>query len=212
MVFVRHQMIQFVKMSVLDILYYIIILINLIVSITYKRLWKQFFWLYFGVTILIEILVSFKVSLITSRIYNYLDLFCIGYFGYIYFKEIHNNATVKIISIISILAAGLFMSFSKTHYSIATGFLYSAFLIFISLFWFYKKISERNREDNILHLCFFWISSSLLLWSVFYIFRMLPMYFFVKTDLQFSFILKITFQIITIISYIIFFKGLLCKR
>ncbi|MDF2552139.1 MAG: hypothetical protein K0R77_1414 [Chryseobacterium sp.] len=199
-------------MSFLDILYYIIIFINLIVSIAYKVLWKQFFWLYFGITVIIEMLVSFKVSFITSRIYNYLDLFCIGYFGYIYFKEIYNNSAIRITSIISIIVGGLFMFFSKTHYSIATGFLYSAFLIFISLFWFYKKISEESREDNILYLCFFWISSALLLWSVFYIFRMLPMYFFVKTDLEFSYMLKITFQIITIISYVVFFKGLLCKR
>ncbi|EJL76121.1 hypothetical protein PMI13_00091 [Chryseobacterium populi] len=209
--FALHQMIQIAKMSGLDILYYAVIFINLIVSIVFKRLWKQYFWLYFGITVVIEVLISFKADFVTTRIYNYLDIFCIGYFGYLYFNELKKSEVIKIITLISILTGGVFIGFSKTNYSIITGFLYSIFLIFISLFWFYRKISKRNDKDNIIDLRFFWISSSLLLWSVFYIFRMFPMYFFVKSDLEFSYLLKTTFQIITIISYIIFFKGLLCK-
>lgn len=199
-------------MNFLDYLYYVIIGICFIVSIGFRNLWKQFFWLYFGVTILVELMVTFKVDFITTRIYNYLDLFCIGYFGYLYFKEIDHSKTIKLITIISCLGGIFFILISTTNYSIITGFLYSIFLIFISLFWFYMKISNKNREDNILHLGFFWFSSSLLLWAVFYIFRMFPMYIFVKTDIEFSYMLKITFQIITVISYFIFVKGLLCKK
>lgn len=199
-------------MSLLDALYYIVIFMSLVVSIVFKKLWKHYFWLYFAVTIIIELLVQCKVPLITSRIYNYLDLFCIGYFGFIFFHELKQYTIIKTASVISIALGILFMFFSKTHYSILTGFLYSIFLIFVSLFWFYRKISDENRENNILKLAFFWISSSLLLWAIFYIFRMFPMYFFVVSDLEFSNMLKMIFQIATIVSYIIFFKGLMCEK
>ncbi|MDH6252050.1 hypothetical protein M2347_001777 [Chryseobacterium sp. H1D6B] len=199
-------------MSFLDCIYYIIIFINLIVSVVIKKLWKQYFWLYFGVTIFIEIIAGCDISFITTRIYNYLDIFCIIYFGWLYFKEMKKDRIIKNLSIFFIAAGVLFICISKNNYSIITGFLYSIFLIFISLFWFYKKIADKNREDNIIQLRFFWISSSLLLWAIFYIFRMFPMYFFVKSDLQFSYMLKMTFQIITIISYVLFVKGLLCKK
>lgn len=212
MVFAHHQMGQIVKMSILDITYYIVIIINLIVSIAFRRLWKQCFWLYFNITILVEALISYKTDFITTRIYNYLDIFCIAYFGWIYFDELKKNILIRIFSLFFILAGVVFICTSKTNYSIITGFIYSVFLIFISLFWFYQKISEKNREENIIHLRFFWISSSLLLWAIFYIFRMFPMYFFTKSDLAFSNLLKVTFQIITIISYMIFLKGLLCKN
>lgn len=210
--FVHLQIIQTAKMSSLDIIYYIIISINLIVSIAFKRLWKQCFWLYFVVTILIEAVISCEVSFITTRIYNYLDIFCIAYFGWLYFKELKPNRPMKIISLLFILAGIIFIVISKTNYSIVTGFLYSIFLIFISLFWFCQKILEKNRGDNIIHLRLFWISSSLLLWAIFYIFRMFPMYFFTKSDLEFSNLLKVMFQIITIVSYMMFLKGLLCKK
>lgn len=199
-------------MSLLDTLYYIVVLICLFVSIISKGLWKQYFWLYFAVTIIIEALVEYRVSFITSRIYNYLDLFCIGYFGFIFFQELKNDKIIKRASIIGIVLGCLFIFFSKTHYSILTGFLYSIFLVFVSLLWFYRKIADENGEHNMLKLPFFWISSSLLLWAIFYIFRMFPMYFFAVSDLGFSNLLKTIFQIATIISYLIFFKGLMCKK
>ncbi|KIC65085.1 hypothetical protein RM51_01140 [Chryseobacterium taiwanense] len=199
-------------MSLLDTLYYIVILTSLAVSIVFKKLWKHYFWLYFAVTIIIELLVLCKAPFITSRIYNYLDLFCIGYFGFIFFRELKRDKIIKIASISCIVLGIVFMFFSQTHYSILTGFLYSIYLIFVSLFWFYRKISDENRENNMLRLAFFWISSSLLLWAIFYIFRMFPMYFFVVSDLEFSNMLKTIFQIATIVSYMIFFKGLMCEK
>lgn len=203
--------IELLKMSTLDKIYYITIVINFIVSIAFRRLWKRFFWLYFVVTILVETLVSCRINFITTRIYNYLDIFCIAYFGWIYFEELKQNK-IKIASIFFILAGLVFIYISKTNYSIETGFLYSIFLIFISLYWFFQKILEKNSEVNIIYVRYFWISSSLLLWAVFYIFRMFPMYFFAMSDLEFANILKVTFQIVTIISYIIFLKGLLTEK
>jgi len=196
----------------LDIVYYIIIVTSFIVSIAYKNLWKQLFWLYFGITIITEILFTIKAGFITARMYNYLDLFCIVYFGYIYSKETNDRYIIKVVTLLSFILGGIFILISKTNYSIITGYLYCIFLIFISLFWFYKKISTKNQEENILNLYFFWISSSLLLWATFYIFRMYPMYFFDKKDPEFLKEISKVFTMINIITYSLFLRGLFCKQ
>ncbi len=198
-------------MNILDVIYYNILGINFIVSIACKRLWKQFFFLYFGITIITEILITAEVSFITARIYNYLDLFCIGYFGYIYYKESGNSFVIKIALFIFLLLSSLFIFISETNYSIMTGYLYCLFLIFISLFWLYRKISSEDGDGNILNLRFFWLSSSLLFWAVFYIFRMLPMYFFYTTDPQFLTEISKVFTIVNIITYLLFLRSLFCK-
>ncbi len=210
--FVLHRMVQIVNMSILDIIYYCIMSFNLIVSIVLKRLWKQYFWLYFAVTIFIEGLVSCKIPFITMRVYNFLDIFCIVYFGWLYGRELRDWKLIKVFALFFVLSGIIFIFFSNTNYSTVTGFLYSIFLIFISLLWCYRKVSEKESKDNIINLAFFWISSALLIWAVFYIFRMFPMYLFVKSDLVFSYFIKTLFQIITILSYILFLKGLLCKK
>lgn len=198
-------------MNILDVIYYNILGINFIVSIACKRLWEQFFFLYFGITIIAEILITAEVSFITARIYNYLDLFCIGYFGYIYYKESGNSFVIKIALFIFLLLSSLFIFISETNYSIMTGYLYCLFLIFISLFWLYRKISSEDGDGNILNLRFFWLSSSLLFWAVFYIFRMLPMYFFNTTDPQFLTEISKVFTIVNIITYLLFLRSLFCK-
>jgi hypothetical protein len=196
----------------LDIVYYIIIVTSFIVSIAYKNLWKQLFWLYFGITIIVEILFTIKASFITARLYNYLDLFCIAYFGFIYSKEINNNYIIKIVSSTFIVLGGIFIYFSKTNYSIITGYLYCIFLIFIALYWLYNKIANKGTEDNILDLGFFWLSSSLLFWAVFYIFRMFPMYYFNKTDSKFLEEISKVFTLTNIATYLLFMRCLFCKK
>ncbi len=199
-------------MIILDIIYYIVIITNFTVSIIEKKLWKQLFWIYFGITIITEVLFTIKASFVTARMYNYLDLFCIIYFGYIYNKEINDKYVIKLTSLLFFILGGIFIFISKTNYSIITGYLYCIFLFFISLFWFYKKISNKYQEENILNLCFFWISSSLLFWAMFYIFRMFPMYFFNKKDPEFLKEISYVFTIINIITYSLFLRGLFCKR
>ncbi len=199
-------------MIILDLIYYIVIITNFTVSIIEKKLWKQLFWFYFGITIITEILFTTKASFITARMYNYLDLFCIIYFGYIYNKELHDNYVIRITTILFFLLGGIFIFISKTNYSIITGYLYCIFLFFISLFWFYNKISSKDQTQDILNLCFFWISCSLLFWSLFYIFRMFPMYFFNKKDPGFLKEISNVFSIVNIITYSLFLRGLFCRQ
>jgi len=182
----------------------------------YKRSWKNLFPVYFGITIIVEILFTIKANFVTERLYNYLDIFCIGYFGFIYFRKTSKNIFIKGVCLFFLVLSGIFIFISKTEYSIVTGYLYCLFLIFISLFWIYQKISddnqEDNQEDNLVNLSFFWLSISLLFWAVFYIFRMFPMYYFNNEDVEFLEEISKVFTLINIITYLLFMRSLFCKR
>lgn len=199
-------------MSILNITYYVVLGMNFIFSMMYKRSWKNLFPVYFGITIIVEILFTMKVNFVTERLYNYLDMFCIGYFGFIYFKETSKNLVLKILCFFFLILSGIFIFISETEYSIVTGYLYCLFLIFISLFWMYQKISDNNQEDSLVKLSFFWLSISLLFWAVFYIFRMFPMYYFNNEDVGFLEEISKVFTLINIITYLLFMRSLFCKR
>ncbi len=196
--------------TVLDVLYYLIIGLNFIVSIAIKRLWKHFYFIYFSVTIGCEILIAMMPY--RQDINNFLDIFCIIFFSFYFHFFIKNKKWLVSISIIAVILSQYFLLTSKTLYSINTGIVYCCFLILISLTWFYEKISYQNDDMPILQSQLFWISSSLLLWAVFYLFRMTPMYYIETRDENFLYFLKYTFQIATNGSYLLFLKGLLTEK
>lgn len=196
--------------TVLDVLYYLIIGLNFIVSIAIKRLWKHFYFIYFSVTIGCEILIAMMPY--RQDINNFLDIFCIIFFSFYFHFFIKNKKWLVSISIIAVILSQYFLLTSKTLYSINTGIVYCCFLILISMTWFYEKISYQNDDMPILQSQLFWISSSLLLWAVFYLFRMTPMYYIETRDEKFLYFLKYTFQIATNGSYLLFLKGLLTEK
>jgi len=51
-----------------------------------------------------------------------------------------------------------------------------------------------------------------LLWSTIFIIRVIPGQFFAKLDIDFLRLINQFYQIVTIFSYLIFLRGLFCKR
>ncbi|SFN50492.1 hypothetical protein SAMN05421594_3038 [Chryseobacterium oleae] len=197
-------------MTTLDIIYYLIIVINFVVSIIFVRLWKQFYFVYFFVIIVAEFLILLFPN--AQKIYNILDIFTIIFLGFIFQKEIKNKIWLAIISFSAILLSIYFFSISKTLYSIYTGVICCLYMIIISLTWFCEKVINEEKNGSLLKEQLFWISSSLLFWAVFYLFRMTPMYWIQSEDKNFLIVLKYIFQVATNLSYILFLIGLLSKR
>lgn len=198
-------------MSALDIIYYLVIIVNLIVALIYRNLWFKLYFLYFLITLLVEILVFKFPEFFSQKTYNLLDIFCVIFFYYLYSFSIKNKKLLNILTIIIILLCTYFTATSTTSYSTQTGILYSLYVIIVSVFWLLESILIQNEEKKITEFQLFWVSSSLILWSIFYIFRMTPMYFFDNQDIQFLYTIKYAFQIATIISYLLFLKALFCK-
>ncbi|WP_143884917.1 hypothetical protein [Chryseobacterium binzhouense] len=113
-----------------------------------------------------------------------------------------------LILVFCLLIIGVIMAKQKELLAIYQALIYVA----LAITWFFKQIKNTD-EILIYKKVNFWLSSGLLLWSTIYIFRILPAYFFAKEDHYF---LKNTlneiYQTSVIITYILFFRGLICKR
>ncbi|WP_326982015.1 hypothetical protein VUJ46_17655 [Chryseobacterium sp. MYb264] len=83
--------------------------------------------------------------------------------------------------------------------------------IFESLLWYYHKLKNIN-EYKITDDFLFWISSGLLIWSVFFIFRAIPMYFLQDNDPNLlSFVID-AFSVVNILTYLLFLIELIFMK
>ena len=101
----------------------------------------------------------------------------------------------------------VFTKFLEEDFDSKLGIIGALFFIINSLFWFYQKLNSFDSE-KIIEDPHFWVSSGLLPWSVFFIFRVVPMYLFNDIDKGFLHVLKIVLNIINIIMYSMFYIAL----
>lgn len=193
----------------MTIVYFFLIIANLLVSIIRKELWKYFYFIYFLLILLIELIIIKNPNI--QGLYNFLDIFSILFFGMLIIRNTRNQFFLVGLTAVSLALAIWFFLSSETPYSINAGITYCIYCIFISLIWFYEKITGENSQTKIYDYRLFWIFSSLLLSSVFYLFRMTPMYWFDSADKDFLSSLNLVFQASNIVSYLLFLRGLFGK-
>ncbi|HCR76603.1 MAG TPA: hypothetical protein DIW37_09420 [Chryseobacterium sp.] len=193
-----------------DILYYLILVLCLAFSLFKKKARQNYFWIYFLLVLLYEFFFEYRIVSVdfyasSALIYPlfFLNVYLINFIKKIYILKVCLNSLL--------IGLGIYYLLKDKEYSINLGVLMVLTYILLSLLWFFNEF-RKNDQIHIIKKQFFWISTSLLLWSVFFLFRLIPMYLFDKIDKEFLFTLNNIFQIITILSYIIFLKGLLCER
>lgn len=202
----------------IDLIYYLIITILAIKSILYTRrigfIVQNFLGLYIIVTAVLEIycLIAFKVDndIAVGFLYNIYCLFCIIFFWY-YYQRVYTKKLIhvsNVILVLSLIFYFFFTTFYNRHFDIKIGILISFYYVFYSLLWFYHKISN-IKEMKITDDPYFWVSSALLMWSCFFIFRSIPMFFFNTEDKQFLQILKTIMNLVNILMYIMFYVAIL---
>ncbi len=144
--------------------------------------------------------------------YNIYCFFCMIFF-YFYFKNNTKKKYSILFNVGFILAIVFYLFFSKFYnkeFDIRIGILISLFYIFNSLLWFYYKISYLSEENKrITDYSTFWISTGLLMWSCFFIFRSIPMFFLKENDVEFLQILKNILNVVNTIMYGMFYFALL---
>lgn len=82
--------------------------------------------------------------------------------------------------------------------------------LILPLVWMYKQVINAD-ENPITSKQAFWVSVSLLVWIVFFMFKMIPLDFFDSNDKAFLHTIEVIFQIGNVISYTVFLKSLFCK-
>ena len=193
-------------------IYYIVFLITVLKSIMILRKNNFFSQNYFFVFLIVNFSVDFfsELNIINSKAiqYNYLNLFNVFFFIVFYFPYLKNKV-LPILILVYVLLCMIFTNgyFYFDKYNLDLAILYCINNIFYSLYWINLKLSNVS-EVRITNEPLFWISTSILIWSCFFLFRIIPMYLLDEEDKQFLKLLKSILLIINIIVYTLFYVGL----
>lgn len=170
--------------------------------------YQNFLWLYLIITFSLEFYGAYKMVIKEydfAYLFNYYCIFLIIFFYIYYFKLLSKNLK-KISSFIFLIVLILVLFFTKyygSNFDIKLGLLVSFYFIINALIWFYYRLNNLD-NNKITDNPNFWISSGLLLWSIFFIFRSLPMFFLKENDPAFLQLLKTIQHGINIIMYSMF--------
>lgn len=203
----------------IDILYYTMLIILAIRSFLFIKnfglIAQNFLSIYLLITAFLEIycLIAFEIdqNSIIGFWYNMYCLFCLFFFRIYYSKFSSSNKLFNIyhvIFILSIIFYFAFTEFCNKDFDIRIGILISIFFISYSLYWFYNKISI-FQDDKITDDPNFWVSIAILMWSCFFIFRVIPMFFLNENDKEFLNVLRAIQNFINIIMYIMFYFAII---
>lgn len=197
-------------------IYEIILLITLSKSMVLVRKFnlsnQNFLFIYLAITFLVEIFSEIIIRLDKkwSLQYTLYCIFCIFFFWFYYFRQFNRNLKKKLnlLSAILVISILIFPNFLGETLNLKLISALPFFYIIYSMLWFYQKIAFPSKykitdDPN------FWISSGLLFWSCFFIFREIPRHFFNKTDKDFLYLLWEFLYLISSIMYSLFFKGLM---
>lgn len=190
-------------------LYISTIILCLAASVYFKLARQRLLWVYFSGVLFFEIVQFYH--LFSEQVYNYSSLFYVLFFINLYQTQFKLKKILIIVFNLIILFTGIYFNLNSTQFSINLGVLMSLSYILITIFWFFGQLQNTD-EHPLLKKQFFWISSSLLIWGVFFIFRLIPMHYFNEKDSDFLLTLNLFFHIITIVTYMIFLRGLFCKK
>lgn len=190
--------------------YIIIILFCLGTSILNKVSRQNLLYIYFSLVVIIEI--GFYLRSLPTVIYNASPLLYISFFTYYFGNQ--KNSNKKIIYAIGSIAFTfclyLYVIEGFEKYSIQAGTAMNLVYIFFALQWLFNQLKYVD-ENSLLKKQAFWFSTSLLIWSVIFLFRLIPMYWLDIHDNHFLRQINLGYQITTILSYCLFLKGLFCK-
>lgn len=199
------------------VLYKVVLLIATLKSIVLCRKYslsaQDNLMIYLAITFSIElfffILFYTHPDFKNGLFYNLYNLFCISFF-YFFYRHILEVKFRLVLSVIAVSALGFILLgtvFYSREFDIKIGIATSLFYIVASLLWFLHKMNSFNKE-KITDDAAFWISTAILMWSCFFIFRVTPMFFLDKNDNDFLQVLRTIQNVVNIVMYAMFFIAL----
>lgn len=209
-------------MDYLNTIYEIVVLTNFLFSVyllVKKKAEQQFhFYFYIFIVVVVDLVLSrvkARYSINSNYTFYFFFLISYGYFYYFFrenFKEKLYNKIWTVIFLIFFIITLLFQILGNfIHLSVVIIALLPLFYICGSMGWF-AYILNQKIEGKIFNKMAFWISSGLLIWAVFFLFRALPMYYLKDSDPIFLRNISDIFTIVNIITYLFFFRSLFCKQ
>ena len=184
-------------------------------NIGYKQ---KYFFVYLIIVFITEILgYILRKNFGVNYFYFYFPgvILNVLYFGLFYCIEFRNLSFKRFTIFLTVfsLVGIVFFQYNDGTLMIASNvYLIVVFFdLIMALMWFYQIIN--NIDDTLItHKQAFWVSTGLLLWSIFNLFRLYPIYFLYKSDNELSQILMVVTNFVTVISYLMYLKGLRCTE
>ncbi|WP_188617529.1 hypothetical protein [Cloacibacterium rupense] len=142
-----------------------------------------------------------------------LFIFTILYFGYFYLND-YKDKFNRILLVSLVFLSLVFIVFYQIQEDslVVSSNLFLVLIVYqlaLALQWFWYIVNHAD-EQNIIHKQAFWVSCALLLWSTFALFRMYPVYDLNKIDSSFLATIIDVFQVVNIITYLLYIRGLRC--
>ncbi|KQM49863.1 hypothetical protein ASE55_09795 [Chryseobacterium sp. Leaf201] len=199
----------------LQIIYLTILFIDVVKAIVLagrKNLSSQgYVLIYLLVSFLLDLYGHYKLYLGErdfAYLFNYYSIFLIVFFFLYYSKILPKFKKIYWYSLVIMLVyISFFTKFYGQDYDNRLGILVCFYFITNTLVWFYERL--KNFDDRkITDDPHFWVSCGLMLWSIFFIFRAILMFFLQEEDPDFLEILKSTQYVVNIIMYSLFYMAL----
>lgn len=188
------------------IFYLILTFLCLAFSVINKAARQRFLYLYFVIVFLSEILIF--MGIFDGGIYKYTKIFYILFFIF-YYKELftlHYNRYILLFIVITCLLIKNSIG-DENLLPVIQSFVY----VFLSLGWMMWQIKNPN-EISIYNKQKFWFCAGLLLWSTVFLMRIIPSLFFAEKDSVFFQGINYFYQGITIFCYVLFLRGIFCRK
>lgn len=164
----------------------------------------------FSIDFCVLVFAKFFKTDITG-IYFFSDLINI-LFTYLYFVlQFSKERRILILTALCFIFLFFNMTkWSKNNYEDSWGLISSFYTIFVCLFGLYKIIKNNSSSDKkIQDLPFFWYGIAMLIWSVIFLLRIVPRFYFQNADKLFMDGIRNFFGVINIVTYCLFFILLL---
>ncbi len=190
--------------------YLTVVIACLIVSIFLKQNHRSKIWVYFAVVVLVDIYMLLLYPKTNINIHPeaiaFYTLFFINYYKNSSTKKKNYNYFFLFILIIS---SSIILT-SREIYDLKLIILMAFVYITLPLIWMVNQIINAD-ENPVTSKQTFWVSFSLLMWIIFFIFKMIPLYFLDLHDKEFLITIDMIFQTVNIMSYILLLRSLFCK-
>ncbi|WP_312511083.1 hypothetical protein [Chryseobacterium culicis] len=173
---------------------------------------QNYLAVYLFVSLCLELYGHYKIYIQEfdfAYLFNYYSIFLLVFFNRYYAKLFPRQlkAIFQYILITILAYIALFVKFYSENYENTLGILVCFYFIINALVWFYIRLKNFD-EIKIFNDPHFWVSCGLLFWSIFFIFRSIPMFFLQDNDPEFLQILKTMQYCVNIIMYGMFYIAL----
>lgn len=199
---------------VYDIALVTVLGLSLFLRFQHRNIYYSYLWLYLLVTFCVElssrIVNLYFIYINIDWLYIIYTLFCILFFGIYYsrlFIKVYRNIT-SVLTLVTLIVFFLISDASLLIFNPELGVLISVYYIIISLIWYFYSLND-GFDTKITENPYFWVSTALMVWGSFYVFRHYPAEYLYEKDPSFHTVLKDINYIVATIMYVLMGIGLL---